>query len=152
MDYFISKHRCECTLLTLFCFASPFFMGCTAQENPSGSEVHSFLLTELYQNFVEDGVSIGFNLDHRISDETDPQGCYQSDFVDPQGKQGIDNGYGSLLPFFEASEVDVYGNLLEDGFTNEVMPILLRVSDVQDHKNDEYCQYTLIMFYEQYCK
>ena len=119
MEYFTVKEQWKTILFLPLSTSCLFFTGC-AVEPDSQPEVHSFLLTQLHQNFVEGGLSLGFDLDHRISDDQDAMGCHQMDFEDVEGNQGIDNGYGTLLPLLEASEVDVFGNLLEDGFSNEI--------------------------------
>jgi len=107
--------------------------------------VQSFLITTLYHLYAEDGISPGFDLDNHISDGTSAEGCYQADFMDPEGEPGIDNAYGSLLPYFEASELEAGENLLEDGFSNEIMPILLRISDIQDEANDDHVEVQAMM-------
>ncbi len=49
---------------------------------------------------VSGGMEIvqGFNLDDRVSDDTDAQGCYQPDFTSPDGRTGIDNQLSTLKP------------------------------------------------------
>lgn len=46
---------------------------------------------------VDDAVE-GADIDGRISDSTDEEGCFISDFVDPDGTSGIDNQLASLVP------------------------------------------------------
>lgn len=43
-------------------------------------------------------IAQGFNLDDRVSDETDIQGCMQPDFMSPDGREGIDNQLATLKP------------------------------------------------------
>jgi len=40
----------------------------------------------------------GMDLDCRVSDDTDAEGCFQTDFISADGAQGIDNGFSALLP------------------------------------------------------
>ena len=40
----------------------------------------------------------GFNIDGRVSDDTDAQGCFQPDFTSPDGREGIDNQLATLKP------------------------------------------------------
>jgi len=122
-------------------------MGCNDASLYAKESVQSFLITSLSHLYEEDGISFGFDLDNHTSDASSAQGCYQPDFVSPDGTPGIDNAYGSLLPYFESSELEPSENLLEDGFSNEIMPILLRISDIQDEVNDDYVEVQAMMVF-----
>ena len=121
-------------------------LGCSHDRAFTAREsVQSFLITNLYHVFADDGISEGFDLDGHVSDSESSEGCYQSDAVSPDGSPGIDNAYGSLRPYFEAAEWEEGENLLEDGFSNEIMPILLRISDIQNEDNDEHVEVQAMM-------
>lgn len=49
------------------------------------------------------GTALGFDLDGRVSDDTDERGCFQPDFVDPDGTPGVDNQYAVLAPTLESA-------------------------------------------------
>ena len=69
------------------------------QENPMG----------------EEGVVPGFNLDMRVSDDTDAMGCFQQDFTSPapDNETGVDNQLGPILGSLGMS-IDVSGTIAEN--------------------------------------
>jgi hypothetical protein len=101
-----------------------------------GGEIHSILVSSMIQVYPESGISRGFDLDHRISDGTDMEGCYHRDLQSPDGIEGIDNSHGALFPYLEAAESTPDENILVDGFTNEIIPFIVRISGVHDHLDD----------------
>jgi hypothetical protein len=52
-----------------------------------------------------EGYSEGFDLDDLVSTESDPGGCYQPDLVGLDGVVGVDNTFGTLLPFFAVAGI-----------------------------------------------
>ena len=95
------------------------------------------LLSFLETIYAENGISEGFDLDDQISAVHDPIGCYQNDLIDPNGTEGIDNAYGTLQAYLGTSEIQDNGNALLDGTTQEIIPILIRVTGVDDYQDDE---------------
>ncbi|MBX3248552.1 MAG: hypothetical protein KF901_15350 [Myxococcales bacterium] len=59
------------------------------------------------------GVVRGFNLDGRISDETDAESCFQLDFTHPDGTPGIDNQLAALAPSLVALAGDLDAQIAE---------------------------------------
>ena len=49
------------------------------------------------------GVVNGFDLDGRVSDDTDAEGCFQPDFTSPDGTMGVDNQLATLAPTLEGA-------------------------------------------------
>lgn len=49
------------------------------------------------------GVAAGLDLDDRVSDEMDAEGCFVPDLVDADGTPGIDNKLGTLTPTLETA-------------------------------------------------
>jgi hypothetical protein len=79
----------------------------------------------------------GFNLDTRVSDDTDPEGCFHPDFTSPppDNDTGVDNQMGPILASL-GSSVDVEGSIamsIADGS----LILLVRVSGVNDEASDE---------------
>ncbi len=50
----------------------------------------------------EGGPVPGLDLDGRVSDESDPEGCLKPDFVAPDGRAGVDNQFATLVPNLES--------------------------------------------------
>ena len=48
------------------------------------------------------GISLGHDIDQRVSDNSDAQGCRQTDLTSPDGQEGIDNQFAKILPLVEA--------------------------------------------------
>lgn len=49
------------------------------------------------------GTTAGFDLDRHVSDDSDPCGCYQPDYLSLDGTPGVDNQMALLLPTIEAA-------------------------------------------------
>ncbi|HCP47227.1 MAG TPA: hypothetical protein DIU15_14385, partial [Deltaproteobacteria bacterium] len=87
--------------LAIFSAAAMTALGC----QPQGSEPTVAVVSELYFASEEpSGVSVGFDLDERTSDENDTGGCGIPDLQDPEGRAGIDNSFASVLPALELTE------------------------------------------------
>ncbi|MEZ4268062.1 MAG: hypothetical protein R3F39_16980 [Myxococcota bacterium] len=83
------------------------------------------------------GVSYGFDLDDRVSDASDPAGCFQADFVSPSGATGIDNNFGSLFPFFAAAGIGAAEVLLQSTIEEGGILLMFQLDGVDDPLNDE---------------
>lgn len=84
---------------------------------------------------IEPGVTKGFDLDGRTSDYTDEESCRHGDFVDPDGREGIDNQlaaiWSDLYPLVgEAVEALLQGAINEGRVL--VMMELVGVDDLVD--------------------
>ncbi|NOY91450.1 MAG: hypothetical protein GXP55_09590 [Deltaproteobacteria bacterium] len=91
------------------------------------------------------GVSSGYDLDTRVSDDTDPAGCYQPDFTSPSGTPGIDNQFAVLAPSLEsAAGVDLAASIassIADG-SLLILPVL---ENLDDNFNDDCVNLTLLL-------
>lgn len=114
-----------------------YIFGCAAQDLSKEAQTHTILLSSLDTIYADNGVSEGFDLDNQITTPHDASGCYQTDLIDSSGREGIDNSYGTLQPFLGTSEIQDNGNALLDGSTQQIIPILIRISGVNDQNNDE---------------
>ncbi len=94
------------------------------------SEVHVVRLLELGR--ITEGVSEGFDLDGVVTSEGDPTGCGQSDHVDAEGRPGIDNALGSLLPILDLTEASVLGLLLQGAVTSGELLLMMEISTWED--------------------
>jgi len=92
--------------------------------------VSALLFRDLRVASVSDGLSVGFDLDGRVSSDSRPDGCGLADATAPDGTPGIDNGVGSIWADF----YDVLGASLESLFRDGVsrggdIPALLLSGD-----------------------
>ncbi|MEZ4461225.1 MAG: hypothetical protein R3E66_16200 [bacterium] len=60
------------------------------------------VVTELMFVGATGNVTVGLDLDGRVSDRQDASSCRQADFVDADGNTGIDNQFARLLPALES--------------------------------------------------
>ncbi len=81
-------------------------------------------------------VSEGFDLDGRVSDTSDAQGCYQPDLTAPDGTPGIDNALSGLLPALEATEARVLETLLQEFVNRGDILLAIELEDVDSFEND----------------
>jgi hypothetical protein len=59
------------------------------------------------------GISRGLNIDGRVSPGTDPANCLHENMVSPDGEEGIDNQFATLLPALEAVGGDAIEGLMQ---------------------------------------
>lgn len=85
------------------------------------------------------GTADGVNVDDRTSDGSEPETCKQRDFVAPDGREGIDNAFGNLVPIIEnlAGKENVQA-LLETAIKNGQLLIVLGLGDVDSLVNDDH--------------
>ncbi len=70
----------------------------------------------------------GFNLDGRVSDETDLMGCELADYTNAAGTMGIDNQFASLVPILEGLAMIDIGMTLEDSILAGDILILMHLT------------------------
>lgn len=78
------------------------------------------------------GRASGLDLDGLISDETDPGGCFQPDFVGADGTEGVDNQFAVLLPTLESALGTGVRALLQESVNAGEMLILLELTTGAD--------------------
>lgn len=85
----------------------------------------------------ENGFVPGFNLDGLDTEDGDEDSCRQGDFIDPEGRTGIDNQFADLWSII-APLVGEATEALIQGAVNEGRIILvIELSEVDDLQNDE---------------
>lgn len=101
-----------------------------------GSE-RSYLLSSIQFSAIYGGTVNGFDLDGLDSDTTDPNGCFQPDFIDPTGNSGIDNSFSRVLDEFQGSESSSVGSYLQETVRNGDLLVLLRITGIDDFYDDK---------------
>lgn len=126
--------------------ASLCLMGCTSWNvAPAGGicgtegETKGAVVTDItFARTFDDGTADGIDLDGRVSGEGDGEGCFKEDFVSPDGREGIDNQLGTLLPLVEelvgSENIDA---LLDGAIANGQLLIMLAVTNVDDPHHDD---------------
>lgn len=113
-----------------------------AQPEDSGtappSESRSLVMSTLtFARRNEDGTTWGFDLDHRVSDAGDSEGCNKPDLVDPDGTPGIDSAFSALVPALEATEAKAVEGLIQDSINNGNLLLLVEVTGIDSYENDD---------------
>jgi hypothetical protein len=67
----------------------------------------------------------------------DAVGCFQSDLVDAEGNEGIDNQFAKILPSIEAVGGEAIEGLIQGAINAGELLIMLRMKHVDDLVNDE---------------
>jgi len=98
----------------------------------AGGAAYSYLVRSLATFDVANaGIRIhGFDLDGRASDGTAPADCRVSDGMSPDGRAGIDNAIGGFWR-------EDFGALFDQSYAQGHSPIVVRVSGVDDFRNDD---------------
>jgi hypothetical protein len=85
----------------------------------------------------ENGVGWGLNIDGLTSINTDPNGCYKDDLVDPYGNPGIDNAFSALIPALESTEAVALETLVQQSIHNGNLLLMVELKGVNDWQNDD---------------
>ncbi|HND34371.1 MAG TPA: hypothetical protein PLA94_30425 [Myxococcota bacterium] len=91
----------------------------------------------------EQGRTIGFDLDGRISEASDSKGCFKPDLVSPDGTPGIDSAFSGLVPALEATEARAVEGLIQVSINNGELLVGLELDDRDDLENDSCVDLTL---------
>lgn len=104
-----------------------------------GGEPHVAMIRELYFGRQDPvGVGPGFDLDGRVSDATDGQGCNKPDLVSPDGSlDGIDSAFSALVPVLEATEAAAVEGLIQDSIKAGELLLALELTGVDDLQDDD---------------
>lgn len=124
--------------------------GCTPDEGPGSDSVLdattscdsaddsvAYVISVLDFARIDDGVSLGFDLDGHASEAGDPDGCRKADLVSPDGASGIDNAFAGLLPALEATEAVAVTGLLQDAIAAGDLLLMMELRGVDDLENDD---------------
>lgn len=85
------------------------------------------------------GVSLGSNIDDRVSTQSDAESCYHADLTSPDGREGIDNQFSQLLPLVEAVGGEAIEGLAQGVINQGRLLLMLRLSALDDPglRNDD---------------
>jgi len=83
------------------------------------------------------GMVIGFDVDHRVSDDTDPQTCGNPDFTSPDGVEGIDSQSSLLMPLLFDATGDSIPGYVATAISDGQLLWMLGISGVDDPKDDD---------------
>ncbi len=120
-------------VLLLACGGEPTASVCAA----TGRTVASVVTFATFGKQHDDKTVEGLDIDGRVSDGSDPEGCYQVDSVSPEGTPGIDNAVATLLPLVEGVVgQDNIDELLGAAISNGQLILLITLRGVDDLEND----------------
>lgn len=109
-------------------FAILNLMGCReSYDDDTSSEKRKriYVINEItFARQTEAGVW-GFDIDNRISDDSDSAGCHHADLIDPLGNEGIDNAMSGLVPALELTEAAAIEPLIDEAIRNGNLVLLL---------------------------
>ncbi|MFT4978696.1 MAG: hypothetical protein ACI8S6_004606 [Myxococcota bacterium] len=86
---------------------------------------------------IEGNVSDGFDLDGEQTDAGDSSGCGVGDATAPDGREGIDNAFGRMLPALEGTEFVAAAGLIAASITSGELLLVAEVSGVESWENDD---------------
>ena len=112
---------------------APIDLGaCSTTEPPEVVVVQELVFAR-----VEDGVTIGADLDDAVSEMGGPTGCGGQDYVSPDGTEGVDNAMAGLMPILEATEALALESIIQQTINGGELLVLLELDDLQDLYDDE---------------
>lgn len=85
---------------------------------------------------LEAGVAPGFDVDGRVSDESDAEGCFQKDYVSPDGEPGVDNQLGWLSGALELAGIGAAEGLIQGAIEDGGLLLMLQFDGVDNLWND----------------
>jgi hypothetical protein len=91
----------------------------------------------IFEEIDDDGVSAGFNLDAHVTSGGGEAGCGQPDFIDPDGTEGIDNQFGTLLPIIASLGGAALPTLVQSAINEGDLLLLVTFDNVDDWMNDD---------------
>lgn len=127
--------------------AAPFFSACgedeaavSPYEEPvscTSGKSHPAIVTKLaFTRVNPPGVAPGFDLDGKVSNGTDDESCTRPDFVDEEGRPGVDNQLAALIPDIEAVVGNAVDGLVQGAINDGQLLIMLEMTGVDDMKSD----------------
>ncbi len=104
----------------------------------TGKTMASVMTFATFAEKKSDTIAEGIDIDGIVSEPGDTKTCGKPDFTSPDGRKGIDNQFGGLLPLIKglvgAENLDA---ILEGAIANGQLLILVAVDGVDDAENDE---------------
>jgi hypothetical protein len=114
--------------------------GEVAEPEAEGERLVGVMSTLTFARRLEDGTTWGFDLDGRVSDNSDAEGCNKEDLYTPEGTAGVDSAFSAMMPILEATEAGALEGLVADSIANGQLLILVELSGVQDRLQDDCVQ------------
>ena len=85
----------------------------------------------------DDGVSLGFDLDGRISDRSDRESCGQPDYTSPDGEEGIDNALALVVPLIERVGGAALEGLVQAAINEGDLLVMIELDGVDSLEADD---------------
>ncbi len=106
--------------------------------NCGGADAQCLFVGSTLAIGVEDasGNVPGFDIDNRVSDSTDEQGCFQEDWTAPDGTPGIDNQLATLAPTLEAALGSDLQETIDGAIADGSIIILMDVKGLESTNDD----------------
>ena len=131
-----------------------WFTGCAQMETEelqtsgicdrSGTDSTAVIWSLGFGRIDEEGVSPGFNLDQAQTQSGESTGCGVADLTGPDGRTGIDNALGSIIPLLEVTEASATESLLEDGIRSGDLLMFLDMQGIDELEYDDCVDLTLL--------
>ena len=121
-------------------------VGCGQPNEPTYFSDGGFMLASSHANVlksfgffgeIEPGVAQGFDLDGVVSDGTKPDSCYESDYVDPDGRTGIDNQLAKIWTDLDPLVGDATRGLLQGSINEGRFLLMIELENLDDYMNDD---------------
>lgn len=107
-------------------------------ESCDASQTRTAVINELlFARQDPVGVTDGFDLDGRTSSNLDFEGCNKPDLVGPDGAEGIDSAFSSLVPVLEATEAAAVEGLIHDAIRSGELLLVIDLAGVDDPADDD---------------
>lgn len=98
---------------------------------------HTVVISRLsFANRDENGALEGFDLDDRVSDETDWRSCGRVDATDADGRTGIDNGLAQLFGVVQMLVGNAIDGLIQMAVNDGTLLVMFRLEGVDDLVDD----------------
>lgn len=130
--------------LALALAAATLFVGCGGEEaappvsSCATGETLGGIVTKLaFTRAADADHAPGFDLDGRVSDGSDSLSCGKKDFVDAEGRTGIDNQLAPLVPEVEKLVGNAVDGLIQGSINDGQLVILMEMGNVDDPMNDD---------------
>jgi hypothetical protein len=110
--------------------------GADANTSCTSSGEQSAVISQLTFERVNMGVSQGFDLDGRVSTESDSMSCNQADYTAPDGTAGIDNQASILFDAIDAATNNALTPAVQTAINNGQLLLTISLEHVDDPMND----------------
>ncbi len=113
--------------------------GCSSDEVCATGDCteHVFVSRGITFAQEDDGITAGFDLDERVSADDDIPSCGWEDYVDADGRQGIDNQFALLWGVILDAAGDAVEGLLQGAINDGTLLIGVEMIGVDDLQNDD---------------